>query len=909
MTTLNVGAGQQYTTLASAVAAAHDGDVIKVQAGTYTNDFAEITHKITIEGVGGMVNLVATGQIPNGKAILITDTDVTLDHIAFSGATVRDGNGAGIRYQGGNLTITNSYFHDNQNGILGASDPNGTITIDHSEFSHNGSGTGYTHNMYIGNIAKFTLANSYSHDAVAGHEVKSRAQVNVIENNRIQDGPNGNASYEIDLPNGGQGTIANNVIEKGAHAQNPHMIAFGEEGAYANSALLVTGNTLLNDKGASANAVWTAAPATVTNNMVYGFTAAQTLSGQGTVSGTTTLITEPKLDTSSAFASSTTPSTPTSTDQTEAPVGVPTDYGTAGAVIPNGHVLTVGVGKMYSTIAAAVSAAHDGDTVAVDAGTYTNDSAYIASKIILEGVGGMVHLVSNNGHPLWYQAPIIVNADATIKNFDISGAAITDKQGANAAGIRYHAGNLTLVNDHIHNNQDGILGTPDADNGTGTITMIGSEIDHNGNASGKWAGYTHNLYINNVQTLTIKDSYIYDASVGHEVKSRAQNTVIENSRISSEAGTGSYLVDAPNGGNVTLTNDVLAKGPNAQNPALISYGEEGVSRTENTLNVTGTTFVADYTKRAPILLQTAATNPASVTNSSAYGLALKASGKATFVNDTVLTTHPKLDTSSPVHDPATTPPTTTPPTTATPPPTTTPSTGAPLVLYVSEDAWQGDAQFTISVDGTTIGGVRTATASHAAGASQAITVDGGLSAGVHKIGITFLNDAKGTTASANRNLYLDKATLGGETIAGSTSSLPTNGTKTFTIGVDAAGKLATSTLTLNVSEDAYNGDAQMQVWVDGKQVGGGNYTVTASHAAGNTQAITISGIAESYTAHDIWVGFVNDLYRGSPSADRNLYLNSAQFDGKTVAGAATTFLRNGWYEIKPTAPADWLGQQ
>ena len=63
-------------------------------AGTYTNDFAEITHKITIQGVGGMVKLVAGGQIPNGRAILITDTDVTLDHIEFSGATVRDANGA-----------------------------------------------------------------------------------------------------------------------------------------------------------------------------------------------------------------------------------------------------------------------------------------------------------------------------------------------------------------------------------------------------------------------------------------------------------------------------------------------------------------------------------------------------------------------------------------------------------------------------------------------------------------------------------------------------------------------------------------------------------------------------------------------------------------------------------------------
>ena len=75
MTTLTVGQGQEYSTIAAAVAASHDGDVIQVQAGTYTNDFAEIKTKITLEGVGGMVHMVATGPIPNDKGILVTDTD------------------------------------------------------------------------------------------------------------------------------------------------------------------------------------------------------------------------------------------------------------------------------------------------------------------------------------------------------------------------------------------------------------------------------------------------------------------------------------------------------------------------------------------------------------------------------------------------------------------------------------------------------------------------------------------------------------------------------------------------------------------------------------------------------------------------------------------------------------------
>src|SRR5690349_18410952 len=120
MATLNVGAGQAYATLAAAVAASHEGDVIAVQVGTYVNDFATINTKVTIEGVGGMANFVATASPPNGKGILVTQTDVTIQNLSFSGAAVPDMNGAGIRYEGGNLTVVDSYFYDNQDGILAA---------------------------------------------------------------------------------------------------------------------------------------------------------------------------------------------------------------------------------------------------------------------------------------------------------------------------------------------------------------------------------------------------------------------------------------------------------------------------------------------------------------------------------------------------------------------------------------------------------------------------------------------------------------------------------------------------------------------------------------------------------------------------------------------------------------------
>jgi hypothetical protein len=45
------------------------------------------------------------------------------------------------------------------------------------------------------------------------------------------------------------------------------------------------------------------------------------------------------------------------------------------------EVLTVGNGKQYETISAAIQAAQSGDTVQVNAGTYTNQYAHITKGL------------------------------------------------------------------------------------------------------------------------------------------------------------------------------------------------------------------------------------------------------------------------------------------------------------------------------------------------------------------------------------------------------------------------------------------------------------------------------------------------------------------------------------------------
>jgi hypothetical protein len=99
---------------------------------------------------------------------------------------------------------------------------------------------------------------------------------------------------------------------------------------------------------------------------------------------------------------------------------------------------------------------------------------------------------------------------------------------------------------------------------------------------------------------------------------------------------------------------------------------------------------------------------------------------------------------------------------------------------MSEDAWQADAAFTVSIDGTEIGGVYTTSAIHSAQQSQAFTIATSLSAGAHSVLVTFVNNDWLGTAATDRNLWLNSATFNGQTVATS-KGLYSNGSYAFTV--------------------------------------------------------------------------------------------------------------------------------
>jgi len=299
--TLLVGPDKPYRTVRAAAQAAQNGDVVLIDAGVYSGDVTSWNaSNLTVRGVGvGRAHMRANGANEAGKGIwVVNGNNFTAENIEFSGSTVPDGNGAGIRNDtSGYLVVRNCYFHDNQNGILGGAD---SMLIEKSIFDHNGLGDpGRTHNMYIWGRS-VTVRYTYSHRANIGHNLKTRGQNNYILYNRIMDEADGTASYSIDVPDCGRTYIVGNVIEQGPNSDNSSIIAYGAESGSNVLDLYVVHNTIVNNRTAGGTFLQlrSGTPALVRNNVFYG--PGTTWSG-GNVTASANYI-EPSLNNAAKFA-------------------------------------------------------------------------------------------------------------------------------------------------------------------------------------------------------------------------------------------------------------------------------------------------------------------------------------------------------------------------------------------------------------------------------------------------------------------------------------------------------------------------------------------------------------------------------------------------------------------------------
>ncbi len=81
--------------------------------------------------------------------------------------------------------------------------------------------------------------------------------------------------------------------------------------------------------------------------------------------------------------------------------------------------------------------------------------------------------------------------------------------------------------------------------------------------------------------------------------------------------------------------------------------------------------------------------------------------------------------------------------------------------------------------------------------------------------------------------------------------------------------------------------------VDGTQVGG-TFSVTANalHKQGLADTLTLKGDWAA-GSHKVEVTFLNDGWGGSAATDRNLYVESATYNGAAVTSAANFFYSSG----------------
>ena len=127
----------------------------------------------------GVVKLFADGKAAEQKAIwVVKGNDCVIDGVEFLECKVADKNGAGIRVEGTNITITHCTFRRNEMGVLAGNNNQSRIIVQYSEFDRSGYGDGYSHNIYINHIKSFIFRFNYSHRAYIGHELKSRAAFN-----------------------------------------------------------------------------------------------------------------------------------------------------------------------------------------------------------------------------------------------------------------------------------------------------------------------------------------------------------------------------------------------------------------------------------------------------------------------------------------------------------------------------------------------------------------------------------------------------------------------------------------------------------------------------------------------------------------------------------------------------------
>lgn len=243
-----IESGQSFTRLQAAINSIGSGiGTIRIAPGRFADCGVQQAGDIRFAAAAAGQS-VFDGATCEGKAALVLrGRSAAVEGLVFANLRVPDGNGAGIRLERGNLTVSQSWFRDSEEGILTAADPSGTITIDKSTFTRLGRcdrGLSCAHSIYTANYGQLTVTRSRFEAGRGGHYLKTHATRVRIEGNSFDDSAGKTTNYMIDLSVGSSGRIADNWMVQGRDKENySAFITIAPEG-HANSAdgLVIEGN-------------------------------------------------------------------------------------------------------------------------------------------------------------------------------------------------------------------------------------------------------------------------------------------------------------------------------------------------------------------------------------------------------------------------------------------------------------------------------------------------------------------------------------------------------------------------------------------------------------------------------------------------------------------------------------------
>jgi hypothetical protein len=230
----------------------------------------------------------------------------------------------------------------------------------------------------------------------------------------------------------------------------------------------------------------------------------------------------------------------------------------------------------------------DGDTLELGPGVYREGLVLAASGVSLRGRG---HVVLDGAAKQGKATLVIQGDDTRVTNIECRNVQVPHRNGA---CVRLEGRNLTLDGVYFHDSEQGILTW----RSPGLVTIRNSRFERLGKN-----GQAHGIYIGGGRLHILDSLFLSAVSQGHEIKSRAESTLIERSIVASLGGDDSRLLDISNGGELIVRDSVLQEGPATVNNDVIGFALEGARGTSHRMLLTNNIILLDAPRRTRLIHQ------------------------------------------------------------------------------------------------------------------------------------------------------------------------------------------------------------------------------------------------------------------------------------------------------------------